>query len=338
MKKLFMLLVIMLLMCMAIPVLASEDDGVMVYAPAEERDKVYEMLFDEKSDMKYTLDTQQFQIVKESISYVYEYDKMEFYRSGKLVLKKVDGLYGSKMIRKSDGKFAGNMHIDTLSYGFAARKMEEPSLNWRGFWRVNSNDFPDASLTYYSSCNYADHAENIRILLGKDELISPYNVKLVRLDGGVGVFYIQIDDEEYFIPYGSISIPVEEQYKENIDVGDGLSLLSKERIINAMNEWADRVRAKEIEIELWKKAHPGEKYNLIGGDIGGANVAFSNPYGHFDNIIDNMAYFGIDEAAIARKVTKRKMIPIIFTVGAGVIVIGVLGGVLMARRKRKLAQ
>lgn len=259
-------------------------DSDMVYvSDSTFRENIYKAAIDENNDLN--LEAKGLQIVKESITPVYTIDMLEYSKSDSLnikpLIKNIDGydrtFYIAKTITESNA-FGGNM-LFCYKNGEARYMCFYPS-------EIFSDILPNPR--YYSSSSYADHAERIRKILNQELIISPKNVKFVYIDY-VGLFFcVDVDGGQNFIHIGYQG--VQETYNSyKTDV-----CLSVSDIKNISVEFSEIYNRRIKEIEAWEKEHPGQTYDLSGGE---SISPILSTCSQVDNILNISEYLGIDMTA-----------------------------------------
>ncbi len=168
----------------------------LFYASSEEQERVYELIMSDYV-IKAELEESSLAVVKESIAPMYSVDLSEYSKTGELTdrRKPTDNgrwIYIAKVIT-ANGEFAGNLRAyigdDFVSCNFIESYAYAVSEN-----RSNTG-------WYLESWSYADHAEEIKEILGADEIIPATDVKYVTT--GIGDFFF-IENEQYkvLIPVG----------------------------------------------------------------------------------------------------------------------------------------
>jgi hypothetical protein len=184
----------------------SRDDipGMSVYAPPSEQEELYDIIQNSEMMMR-SLDSKGV-IVKESIAPVYRACFLEYAETGVLriwphIMERVikaeseslDGNYYYAKTVTANGLFAGNMNFyieDSIAYtnGFA------PTPVLKEYWK----GIPEPHIGPTSK-SYADHAERIRQLLGRDTFVPTDQVRYVWVDHLGEVFYINDGEREALV-------------------------------------------------------------------------------------------------------------------------------------------
>ncbi len=273
------LLFVAVCVLLSVTVSASEVHN-MVYESKEKQEEIFNM-FD---DSKYGFD--KFGVkcyyVEETLTPVYTFSMLDYAKSESLELYHAnDGTRYVLKVVTEDGDFAGNSEFrlngSTLLYG--GMSYAPPIL------QAKESD----TSSYKMSCSYADHAERIRVALGKKELIPAQNVKYVIIDW-VGHFFCIEDNGEYiFILVGR------GDYPENDAVSKEAYILTEEDVLKAAKAYAEKYEAYVAKIEKWEAEHPGETYPPVDGgapvpEVSGTTVEASA----VNNITDIYGYLGLE--------------------------------------------
>ena len=278
----FILMIAIISTCFFACIPREEDLGTMVYASPEEQNEVYELIMKNISelDLKY-LTYYDLAVVKESITPLYYIDMIEYAKTGNLKISrrryslkgKIWEGYVAKTIT-ADDKFGGNLYFYVC--GNMINVHGDPcSPHWDGPLSAESTDF-------HASCSYADHAERIRLCLGKSEIIPAENVRFLNNDS-TGMFYIKDGDNEYFIPGGYETSRHEMETDVVLSISDMEALAQEYLRIENENRKAN---------EEFQKTHPGEQ--MIGMQL---PPTVGGLCSRIDNIINIYEYLGIEATA-----------------------------------------
>ena len=293
--------------------------GESVYASAEEQQLVYEML--EKDYPTYAR-----LAVKDSIAPVYDFDLLGYRAEDSIVLRaSKDGMYRycMKATADKDKGFAGTGIISvTISGG----KIESAGAMYPGseYERVLS-----------ASPDYADYAEDIRIVLGRDSIIPPQNVRFVCANGIGNCFYINDGRDSVFVSLLNLNVSWADPYHVDFSVGDDCDFV----VIRAGEELESVAKAA-----LQKKEYVDKNGESGAGGSGLAFVPDTALAGvraeNFRDVTDIASYLGQDHRSASMVfpnafAPKRPVWPF-FAAGGAVMLLAALaaGAVLLVRKKR----
>ncbi len=199
MKRLIIILITiiaitsMILLCIFI----NKKDQTLFYASSEQQDLIYDRIMSSE-ELKAELEAGSLTVIKESIAPMYGIDLAEYSKNGELKAEHKptvvgdDWIYMAKVITEK-GDFAANLRLyigdDSFSYSFIESYAYAVAENI-------SDDY-----WYLESWSYADHAEEIKNILGSDKIIPASDVKYTTT--AIGDFFF-IDNEQYkvLIPIG----------------------------------------------------------------------------------------------------------------------------------------
>ena len=203
------LCLLILLFAAIMPCYANADKSEsMVYKSGEELDRIYEMIQKDSYDFHLALEMNSLDVIKESITPVYEVDLLDTAQSGSIIIipmwRSHTGLIGNgegnvyiaKTIT-SDGKFGGNIMF-YIEDGVAYNMIYTPS--------EYSPILPERGTRYPASASYADHAKRIANALDEKSIISPYDVKYVVADMIGDFYYINNASHNVFVAVGYVSL------------------------------------------------------------------------------------------------------------------------------------
>ena len=319
-KKYCFILVLLILTLIFVPTVKAFDiEEEMVYISNDKRESVYQATQKEYFDCYKLFKKFDIHIVKESITPVFTIDMYEYAQSDKFSIKPVyleipsmpntqqqtDDIQGNYYVAKtvtSDGRFAGNIWFSVYDNIVIGHFTYSDNIKFRD---VHGSE-AEGNRKYQSSSSYADHAERIKNLLNREDFVSPYDVKLLAIDG-IGVyFYINDEQGEYFIPLGyQIYEGYEDQYpnlKRNVCL---TAADIKEKAIERYEEHLDYMARKEA----WEKEHPGETYLAVGGT--GSADSISSYCSNVDNILNISEFLNIDMTSPTRDNQPDKQILIV---------------------------
>lgn len=268
---------------------ASEEASGMVYVSNELRDSIFEATQSEESyDSYLALQKDGLRIVKESITPVYTASMLDYAKTGNLSVvpreyKNVreDIMLGQIYIAKTvlaDGTYGGNLKF-SYKEGEAHFVSYSPSEAMRETFDNPSFD---------ASSSYADHAIRIKRMLGRNSFVSPNDVIFLEISYGQ-FFYIRTNGQQYFVPIGlqkTADTIVRNEYTDRLLTLSDMKELAQEQL-EIHNNYL-------LELEAWKKEHPGEGSPIGLNDFVSPVVSYGS---QVDNIIDIAEYLGIDMTA-----------------------------------------
>lgn len=327
-----MLLAVLFSLCCS-TVTASESERDMVYVSNSERESIYQATQKESFDCYLMLEKYGFQIVKETITPVYTVDMIDCAKTGIVTVKPMRGrssddenspgnVYVAKTVM-SDNTYAGNV-LFYIENGVAKGMNILPSKNV-------PEDFPGANNPYFeASSSYADHAQRIKQILNREDIVSPYDVRYVFI-GYVGKFFcVTIGDEQLFIPVGyeypDVSYAVD-SVPTAVDSVLTVSDIKEHAQIqyDAYNKFIARK-------EAWEKANPGKVYDVVGYEHGTPVLSRCS---HVDNILNIPEYLGIDMSTTKQDDTLNYMQ---IMIGAMVAICVIFIGWIVVVRLKKQRQ
>ena len=283
MKKIicFTLLITIISTCFFACISREEDLGTMVYASPAEQDAIYDLIIKNGiEENSKELKNRGLTILKESITPVYSVDMIEYAKTGNLKMSRdyrtYEGCQWKTYIAKtitSDGQFGGNVTLRVSGNKILRTHLSNSSHLF--YENANLTSFP-------ASCSYADHAERIRICLGKSEIIPVENVRYLDNDS-TGMFYVKDGDKEYFIPVGYEKSNSHERIDAVLSISDMEALAQEYLRIENENQKS---------YEEFQKTHPGQSAmgRLFPPVVAGL-------CSRIDNIINIYEYLGIEATA-----------------------------------------
>lgn len=269
-KILAFVITIITILMMVLPVMANEnteteqpvslngleDEDQMVYLTGPELDRAYDLLTSDSCENTFFIKEGWF-LVKESITPVYTVDMYEYAETG--IFK-----YYFTVINHDD---PSDTHSTEKGNFFVIKAVDSQGEYIANVYFAILEDHAYIHHTqkadFAASCSYADHAERIRKLLNKDELISPYDVKYFFINKTGNFFYIETDGEVFLIPVGVQKTGSGENGEENEYFGRVVSI-EGELKEKADKQWEDYLRFIAFRDE-WEKEHPGEIFDYTGG-------------------------------------------------------------------------
>ncbi len=276
---------------------AGEEYEEMFYADPDLQEEIYQITQNKRTFILWPLlEEYGLQVIKESIAVVYELDLLEYAQTGEINLKplKPEGdyiCYVAKCILP-DGRFGGNVkmvrHYKTSWWGVTYRsidaKKEDP-------WAEN----PNSALF---SCSYADHAERIRKILNRDEIVPATDVRFVMFNYGFednlgnnylgSYFAVKNDGETIFIPVGMEYLNAD----ENIVQSD--IVYTAEDIYQKAQEFKNNYDGYVESYQEWKKENLAYRLDFEGGNL--RDYIADGTCSQVENIINIYEYLGIDYA------------------------------------------
>ncbi len=197
MKRIISAFILLSLLALAFPFssFGAFAESESVYASKDTQEIIYKMTQDESFEYYDVIKTKKLTVLKESITPVYYVDMLEFAKTGVLNIKPDSNPsrsdYHAKVIDEQ-GAFFGNMEF-TIEDGELTvcyfRTIEDTRQGW--------------SLDIYdSSISYVDHAERIRRLLDRDEIVPPSDVRYVMLDRMGAHFSVKTESGYVFVSLG----------------------------------------------------------------------------------------------------------------------------------------
>ena len=292
---------------------AEEEKESTVYASDEEIENIYRIIQENKWDFSALLLNNELEVLKESITPVYFLDTLDYARSGIISInrsyfRKEDGLvYTVKLIDKNK-KYAGNM-IFYIKDNMAGHLLSQSVSS--GFYRA--------------SCSYADHAERIRKILGREEIIPISDVRYVIIDGVGNFFYVKNNGKDYFIAEGYILEKKEDYNRYNQDI----SILDSQQLKVIADNQLLRYEQFLLEKEQWEKDHPGEIWDYTGDN----SQTIVHICSEIQDIVDIPNYF--NSVTSYSHSTNRFMLPVVL--GCLAFLTGLCAIVITKRRKKNLA-
>ena len=253
MKRFIVLFILIFLVILSsLPLFAAADKNVSVYAEGEELETVYSATQNDSFANFYnTMQIKHLKIDKQTITPVYTVDMLSFAETGVFQLQRQTTeaggeIYTAKVLTE-DNRHAGNLRFEILN-GVAVYHL---------FTITSAMPEHDDSSNSPASCSYADHAERIRQLLGREEFVDVTDVRFVSIKQG-SFFCITTDKEPVFIPVGS---------KNGYSSQQDRTVFS----LNDLKEMADaqleREKQNQALYEAWVKEHPGESFTNTGGTV-----------------------------------------------------------------------
>jgi hypothetical protein len=261
----FMFIFIFIIEHLSISADASELPGTGVYATLEEQNQIIRSFGKQEIEHEGLW----FSLVIESIEPQYLIDCKDLAKSGKIELKERRTeqharFYYAKMLL-DDGRFGGTAVfserngkielITSLTRLSADSGLISPA-------RQKLDDPTSKNFTSLQSPSYADHAEAIRLLLGKEEIIPQEQVRYVTIMGSrwtIGTyFYIQDEDKEYFV-----SCPADDVRNGLISRGRKYGYFTGDELKDVSKEYLGEYEEYLAKKEEWEARNPGKRY--IGG-------------------------------------------------------------------------
>jgi len=258
----------------------SRDDipGMSVYAPPSEQEEVYSIIQNSEK-MIDRLNSDGISVVKESIMQVYEACFVEYAETGVLriepyrmpphevdpAIAESESLDGNEYYAKvvtAGGLFGGNIRFyikDDVAHSLVYDLAVSPRV---------------------TSMSYADHAERIRKLLGKDTFVPTDQVRYVGVNRLGGVFYINDGESEALVVIFADSSVFYGNTGEVVYIGD--ELREKAKVI------AEKHYADVKQYEEWIATYPDRPFPLGGGNI----PSYAPRPSSIDHIIDIAAFLG----------------------------------------------
>ncbi len=213
----------------------AEDESVCtVYASPEEQEAILNALPAELREAAIPGS-----VTPQYFFYIYKASKDEGYRKGdEIVLSRVSPAGGGYSYVVSMENIS--YHNKMLDSGAVECQVKNGVIKVIGPWW---NEDPELKVTL----NYADYAEDIRVLAGRDEIIDPRYVRLVHVISVGWCFYINDGTDEFFYRFDDL-------WFGTIDVTHGTRILrvgeDLERAAREVKEHLERerkIQAGEIE-------------------------------------------------------------------------------------------
>jgi hypothetical protein len=246
MKKIISAFILLSLLVLVLPFssFGAFAESESVYASKDTQEIIYKMTQDESFEYYDVIKTKKLTVLKESITPVYYVDMLEFAKTGVLDIKPDPNPSRSDYLAKvidERGDFFGNLEFTiedgklTLCY---FRTIEDTKPGW-------------VLDIYNSSISYADHAERIRRLLDRDEIVSPSDVRYVMLDRRGAHFSVKTESGYVFISLGKHEVGNTKSvvfssvyYEEGLKAAADAYLIEYEEYL--------------IELEKYREEHNGE--------------------------------------------------------------------------------
>ncbi len=282
MKKIICVIVTLVIMLVPLSqtVIAAEAEQEMVYVSNADRERVYAVTQKESFKRYSAFKEWGVEIVKDSITPVYEIDPLEYARTGKYSIVRFshkssnEDVYIAKTVT-AQGEYAGNIMFDAGSNASICNFIPTNAIE----------EFRDKTIIQ-SSCSYADHAARIRDSFKLNSFVSPTNVKYVSINGVGRFFCVNIEGTDYFINAGSVNINSSNKTDLILTAEDLKELADKE-----LKEYNEQLAEKE----KWEKEHPGEVYTVDGGET---SLQIEGGFSRIDNIMNIAEYLNIDMQAV----------------------------------------
>jgi hypothetical protein len=343
MKNLLKALVILMGATMLLPATfaMSRDDipGVSVYGSAEEREELYEIIRRSENLMR-SFNSKSISIAEDAIMPVYRACFLEYAETGVLRIVSPVRIWGQEVIDAPEGErgniyyaktvtanglFAGNMRV-VVGDGIARQNGFAPSVHMFG-----PDDVIHLGQYSITSKSYADHAERIRQLLGRDTFVPTDQVRYVWVDHLGEVFYINDGEREALVVIIGSEDVFYGEAGEVVFIGDELQATAK--IVE--QKFYERMR----EIAALVAEH--------GPDINGGSLEAPsrtpNP-ASIDHIIDIAAFLGnaltesVPGANLPREECEGKSssggVDLGFVLGLVGSALGIVGAGVIAARMR----
>ena len=324
MKNFFVLVIILsVLLACSINTGAAFDDGLSVYASAEEQRLVAELLKKERPIFEGIL-------CEDSISPVYSFDILGYRAGDAITLEPIEqgaGFYFAKVSSSEDLPYDGPAHAyiviknDHIVSSVIQYPVKDPS-----FHRVISQ-----------SSSYADYSEDIRLALGREQIVPPQNVRMVCCSGIGNCFYISDKEDECFVSLLAIGDNWVDPYRIDLPVTGDCDFV----IIRTGDEL--EAVAKAV---LQKKEYVDKNGGSGDGGDGAVFVPEVELTGlkaeHFRDVTDVSSYLGQDYRSASMVfpeafAPKRPVWPF-FAAGGAVVLLGSLTAVAVVIVRKKHAQ
>ncbi|MBR5059290.1 MAG: hypothetical protein IKX06_00790 [Clostridia bacterium] len=301
-----------------VPICSLAKSDMSVYASLEEQQSIYEML--EKQYPAYAEAA-----ADDCVIPVYHYDVSNYKKDNEISLEKAQNGKFCYYLKAEADESKGFRGSGLISVTVNNGKIESAGMVYpgSGYERVLS-----------SSPSYADYAEDIRIALGKDSVISPKNVRFVYTDGIGNCFYIEDGNDSVFVSLLYLNVSWADPYRVSLSVADDCDFV----IIRTGDEL--EAVAKAV---LQKKEYVDK--NGGGGD-GAVFVPEVELTGlkaeHFRDVTDVSSYLGQDYRSASMVfpeafAQKRPVWPF-FAAGGAVVLLGSLTAVAVVIVRKKHAQ
>ena len=302
MKKFLSIVILFALLalslCVPMTVSASETSGEMVYCSNAEREEIWQRIQTEKPSPWEELEEAGIQIVKESITPVYTIDWTALAETGEVEVKlnvtpHISGANYYSYVAKTitaEGEYGGTYIITVFDDGRVIGYFTpSPAIDHYRYDSITGKRRSNSA-----SCSYADHAERIRLLLNKEEIVSPYDVKYVFLASQMvhprGA-YFYIESEQVFIPIGVTSASATEKDVRDFVLTPEDMRPQAEKDLEEYNAFLERKAA-------WEKEHPGETFLAVGGEGSPYSFSAAPVCSHLGNVNNIAEYLGIDMTTI----------------------------------------
>ncbi len=307
----FMILTMLCAACLPLPIKASAD--AMFYATPARQEQIYDLIMSDDS-LRSELEEASVTVVKESIAPIYVIDLLDYAETGKLTAELWEGekgkRYAAKVINEK-GEYAGNLTL-TVSGGEITGGVEGS--------HIYPNDQKTSSV-YPESCSYADHAEEIKEILGANEIIPATDVKYATTI--IGDFFF-IDNAEYttMIPIGEYTTDTWDSqivFMQRLDDGQTLK------------DIADSYKKQNDEMENRKEENGG--FVIIG-------ESFDLPYitrecTHVDNVINIYDHLGIKKGYGFSGDGTVLVWTLIITICAAALAFVIIRQIVLKKRRRQ---
>jgi hypothetical protein len=243
--------------------------GVSVYGTKTEQDTVYETV-QQSPILVPALNERNLTIVRESISPIYVASLYEYAKTGVFTIKphqggtKGDAIYYMAKIVTADGAYAGN----TLFY------IENGIAHPQIYYSENLS----------GSNSYADHAERVQTLTGRESFVPASEVRLVGVEGLATVFYVNDGKTEALVYIDGMNGLFPHGQGEIVYVGKELKEIADEKLAELEGHMS--------RVAEWEAANPGKAWSYTGS--GGAAAA-SGISGEVNDVVNIVEYLGIED-------------------------------------------
>jgi hypothetical protein len=291
---------------------AEEESTLTVYASKEEQEAVFNVLPDELRDSA----------IPGSVTPLYYYiiydeSKNEGYRNGDaIVLSKVSPYVNeyTYVVSMKDISYFDK----TWNSGIVECTVKNGVITARG-------PLLGETAEYGISMHYADFAEDIRVLAGREEMIDPQYVRLVRVYNFGYCFYINDGVDEFFYVFYSVN------WTGDIDLAHGARIL---RVGEDLERAAGEVK-EHLERERKIQAGEIESGGASSPDVETAVVEFHPATGDASDI---EAYLGVKIDSFKTHFPEAFKAPVVwpyFVAGGVAIVAAAAVAVVLIVKKRR---
>lgn len=255
-----LVLVIALGLSGGLSVFAAEGiPGDSVYASISEQDELFELI-QNHSDFKSFLDQQGITVEKDSITSVYTLDLDEYANTEQFSLEPLCINSKGKPKKESGNVYAAKTQTTSNTFGGNLKFYVEDDYAFLLGFTPSAETYDNAVPNAFTmaSCDYEDHAERIKDILGTEGLIPADSVRYVEIPYLGTAFYIQYEEFEVIVYLGYEGI------------ASDTAVEVRGELLDEAKEYHLKQEAQRREYEEWKREHPGEEWSYTGGGGGAA--------------------------------------------------------------------